>query len=180
MAVGSTNPAKVGPVRSVFARLMPGCRVVAVAVPSGVASQPTSLAMTRDGAVRRGQAALRAVPQALFGVGVEGGVDFDLGGRPWLVTVAAVADPSGQVTTGEGMRLQLPERFAQPLREGQELARLVDEAFGVSGSRTDPGAVGHLTRGVVTRRLLVKVAVAAALAPRLHPELYAHFRGSGS
>lgn len=179
MAVGSQNPAKVEPVRSVFARVRPGWLVVAVAVESGVCPQPLSLGETREGAVRRGRAALQAARGAVWGIGVEGGVDFDGGGRPWLVTVAAVVDRADRVSTGEGIRLQLPERFGGLLTGGRELADLVDEAFAAAGSRTDPGAVGHLTRGVVTRRLLVEVAVAAAVAPRLHPELYPEFRDEG-
>ena len=171
-AVGSVNPAKVGPARRLLHRLFPGCRVVAVPVASGVSAQPASLEETRRGAVTRARAALGRVAAARWGVGVEGGVDFDHTGQPWLVTVAAVADRQGRLHTAEGLRMPLPPDFARPLRAGQELAHLVDEAFGVRGSRIDPGAVGYLTRGAVTRRQLVTCALAGSLAPLLHPALY--------
>ena len=173
--VGSTNPAKVQPARRLLHRLFPGCRVVAVAVSSGVGSQPLSLEETRAGAETRAQQALQRLQAARWGIGVEGGVDFDSQGRPWLVTVAAVVDRRGRISTGEGLRLLLPSAFAGPLRNGQELAELVDGTFGVQQSRTDPGAVGYLTRGLVRRPQLVASALAAALAPRLHPWLYPEF-----
>ena len=176
--MGSTNPAKVEPARRLLHRLFPGCRVVAVTVPSGVRSQPLSLEETRRGAVTRGRLVLERVREARWGVGVEGGVDFDASDRPWLVTVAAVVDRRGQVSTGEGVRMLLPSAFGASLRAGRELAELVDGAFGVRGARTDPGAVGYLTRGAVTRRQLVASALAAALAPRLHPSLYPEFADS--
>lgn len=173
--MGSTNAAKVGPARRLLHRLFPGCRVVAVSVPSGVRPQPLSLEETRQGAVNRARLALERVAAAGWGVGVEGGVDFDAAGQPWLVTVAAVVDRQGRVSTGEGLRLLLPPAFADPLRDGQELADLVDRAFGVRGARIHPGAIGYLTRGMVTRRQLVAFALAAAMAPRLHPSLYPLF-----
>ena len=179
-AVGSANPAKVEPARRLLHRLFPGCRVVAVAVPSGVRPQPLSLEETREGAVTRGRGALERVQAARWGIGVEGGVDFDGSGCPWLVTVAAVVDRRGRVSTGEGLRLLLPSAFTGPLRGGQELAELVDQAFGVRGARADPGAVGYLTRGAVTRRQLVLSALAAALAPRLHSSLYPEFTESNT
>lgn len=172
VAVGSTNPAKVQPTADVLQRLFGPCRVEPVAVDSGVPAQPLSLEETRRGAERRARAALAAVPEAVWGVGVEGGVHVDEEGRGWLVTVAAVADRRGVVTIGEGLRLVLPDPMVSALREGRELAEVVDAWFGVTGARTDPGAVGLLTRGLVTRRHLVADAVAAALVARLHPDLY--------
>jgi len=172
VAVGSTNPAKVEPVGDVLCRLFGPCRVEAVGVPSGVAAQPLSLEETRRGAEGRARAALEALEDAVWGVGVEGGVHLDAGERGWLVTVAAVADRQGRISTGEGMRLALPPRMVRALLRGQELAEVVDAWFGTEGARVDPGAVGLLTRGLVTRRHLVADALVAALVPRLHPELY--------
>lgn len=172
VAVGSTNPAKVEPAAEVLRKLFGDCRVRAVDVDSGVSAQPLSVDETREGAERRARAALEAVAEARWGVGVEGGVHFDTEGRAWLLTVAAVADRRGVVSTGEGLRLMLPDRMAQALRAGRELAEVVDAYFGVTGSKVDPGAVGHLTRGLITRRQLVAHALTAALVPRLFPDLY--------
>ena len=172
VAVGSTNPAKVEPVGDLLRRLFGTCRVEAVGVPSGVAAQPLSLEETRRGAEGRARAALEALDEAVWGVGIEGGMHLEAGERGWLVTVAAVADRQGRISTGEGMRLALPPLMVRALLAGQELAEVVDAWFGTEGARVDPGAVGLLTRGLVTRRHLVADAVLAALVPRLHPELY--------
>ena len=172
VAVGSTNPAKVEAAGEALRRLVGEFQVVAEDVDSGVSAQPLSIDETRRGAEGRARAALEAVPEADWGVGVEGGVHVDESGRGWLVTVAAVADRRGTVSTGEGLRLMLPDRMVEALRAGRELAEVVDACFGVTGSKVDPGAVGHLTKGFITRRQLVAHALAAALVPRLFPELY--------
>ncbi|MEW6045921.1 MAG: inosine/xanthosine triphosphatase [Bacillota bacterium] len=172
VAVGSTNPAKVEPIEDVLRRLFRKSRVQSVGVDSGVRPQPLSLQETQEGAEARARLALEAVPGAKWGIGVEGGIHLDEQGRGWLVTVAAVADRRGAISTGEGLRLMLPEMMVRAARAGRELADVVDEYFGVTGSRIDPGAVGHLTRGLITRRQLVAVAVTAALVPRLFPDLY--------
>lgn len=172
VAVGSTNPAKVEPIEDVLRRLFRTSRVQSVGVDSGVRPQPLSLQETQEGAEARARLALEAVPGAKWGIGVEGGIHLDEQGRGWLVTVAAVADRQGAISTGEGLRLMLPEMMVRAARAGRELADVVDEYFGVTGSRIDPGAVGHLTRGLITRRQLVAAAVTAALVPRLFPDLY--------
>lgn len=179
-AVGSTNPAKVGAARRLLRRWFPGCRVVAVEVASGVRAQPLSLAETVEGARNRAWRALEAVAGASWGIGIEGGVEFDGQGVPWLVTVAAVVDRTGGCSVGEGGRLMLPRAFGQALRQGTELAELVERAFAQPGARTDPGAVGLLTAGGLTRRQLVAAALAAAMAPRLHPQLYGWPQGAAA
>ncbi|WP_324716634.1 inosine/xanthosine triphosphatase [Carboxydochorda subterranea] len=181
VAVGSTNPAKVEAVRQVLRELF-GERValVGVDVPSGVSPQPLSWDETLRGARGRAEGALREVPEATWGVGVEGGVHLEPDGRGWLVTIAAVADRRGRISHGEGLRLLLPDRMVEALRSGQELARVVDAHFPGGDARVEPGAVGYLTRGLITRTQLVRVAVVAALAPRLFPELYPSLAPSGS
>ena len=81
VAVGSTNPAKVKAVEAVVARSFPDARVRPVAVASGVSEQPLSADETERGARTRALSALAAVPEARFGIGLEGGVHFRRGGR---------------------------------------------------------------------------------------------------
>lgn len=180
VAVGSTNPAKVEPVAEVLRELFGECRVRPVDVDSGVPAQPLSFEETREGAERRARGALEAVAEAVWGVGVEGGVHIDEQGRGWLVTVAAVVDRRGAVSIGEGLRLMLPDLMVRAVNAGRELAEVVDSYFGVSGSKVDPGAVGHLTKGLITRRQLVAHALTAALVPRLFPELYPAYAEPGT
>src|SRR2546430_4333720 len=73
IAVGSTNPVKLGAVRDVMSRLAPGARIEAIAVASGVADQPWGDEETIRGALARAAAARDAL-DADLGVGIEGGV----------------------------------------------------------------------------------------------------------
>jgi len=51
VVVGSTNPAKLEPVRRVFAEVFPGLEVRGVEVPSGVRAQPIGYHETLQGAL---------------------------------------------------------------------------------------------------------------------------------
>ena len=57
IAVGSTNPVKIGAVRGVTERIVPGVRVEGIAVDSGVSDQPWGDEETIRGAVARARAA---------------------------------------------------------------------------------------------------------------------------
>ena len=56
IAVGSTNPLKIGAVKSVAAKLFPGASVEGIAVDSGVGRNPLTDAETLAGAVARAKA----------------------------------------------------------------------------------------------------------------------------
>lgn len=148
VAVGSRNPTKVAAVRAVLAATFPAAGVVALDVASGVRTQPLSLEETRRGALRRAEAALQH-RGADWGIGMEGGVDFDPAGRCWLC---------GAVTAA--------------VRAGAELGPVMDALSGESGTKERQGAIGILTAGLVPRQTGWQVALACALAPLLRPELY--------
>lgn len=177
IAVGSTNPAKVEAVRRVAAQAFPGASVHAREVPSGVRPQPVGEAETRRGALSRARAAL-ARTGADLGVGCEGGVALlrapgaARGGLPFLTNWAAVVGRDGRVGLGRGPGLMLPPLFRERLPGGGELGPLIDGLSGTPDSRTESGAIGWLTRGLVDRRHLWEVAVACALAPFLRPEAF--------
>ena len=57
IAVGSTNPVKIGAVHAVLARIAPEATVEGVAVPSGVRDQPWGDEETIRGALARAHAA---------------------------------------------------------------------------------------------------------------------------
>ncbi len=171
IAVGSTNPAKVGAVEAVARRAFTGARVIAVEVASGVSPQPLSAAETESGARTRAQAALAAVPQAAFGIGLEGGLDPATGGGD-LVNCCAVAARGGRTTVAWGVRFPLPPRVVERLMQGEELGHVIDEITGVPAGKGRLGAVGMLTGGLLTREELWVHAIACALIPHRHPELY--------
>jgi inosine/xanthosine triphosphatase len=172
VAVGSANPAKVDAARRVLAAAFPGTRVDGVGISPPVAAQPLGEAVTRSGAVERARAALRAAPAADMGLGMEAGVAFEGDGSAWLVNWAAALDRSGRLGLGRGFALRLPPPVAEAVRAGRELGPVVAGLAGVADLPRREGAVGFLTRGLVTRGQGWEVALACALAPWLRPELY--------
>ena len=73
VAVGSTNPVKVGAVRSVIERVWPDAAVVGLDVHTGVRAMPMSDEECQVGARNRATAA-RQLATADLGVGIEAGV----------------------------------------------------------------------------------------------------------
>lgn len=170
--VGSINPTKVDAVRALLPRLRADAVLLALPVDSGVSAQPLTLEETRRGAVIRAEAA-RAGRDADWGFGLEGGVDFDAAGQAWLCGVVAVA-PRGRATLhAYAPMLPLPAALAQRLRAGEELGPLMDRLTGREHTKTQEGAIGILTAGVVPRAESWRLTVACALAPLLRPDLYA-------
>ena len=171
IAVGSTNPAKVGAVEAVARRAFAKARVVPVAVESGVAAQPMSARETAAGARNRAAAALAAVPGAALGIGLEGGLEPTPGGGD-LVNCCAVAAADGRVSIAWGVRFPLPPAVVQRLLGGEELGCVIDEVTGVAGGKGRLGAVGILSGGLVTREAVWEQAIACALIPHRNPGLY--------
>lgn len=180
VAVGSTNPVKVEPVRAVLARAFPETRVVSVAARSGVPEQPIGVEQMRQGARCRALGALEelvaletdANGAERWGVGLEGGVVFE-DEVAWLTGAVAVVASSGRSSLAWSPRCPLPPGVASALRAGGELGPIMDELTGVVESKKKLGAIGYLTNGLARRSLSWEIAFACALAPFLHPELYA-------
>lgn len=170
VAVGSTNPVKVGAARNVFARLFDSPEITGVEVPSGVAAQPVGEGETMQGAVNRARAALAATG-ADWGVGLEGGVAFR-DGQCWMIQCGAVAHRDGRVHVGQGVQFLIPPVIARGIAAGGEVGPLMDQLTGTQDIKKKGGAIGFLTRGLVVREEMYTHIVAAALVPFLHPELY--------
>lgn len=153
-----------------LARVAPGARVVAWPVASGVGAQPRSDAETRRGARQRAQRARRAAGADL-GIGMEAGVAHSRRGT-WTVNWCAVATADGRVGWGRGAGLLLPPVLAASLAAGVELGDAIEQVTGRAGVRRREGTIGVLTAGLLSRQALWEAALAAALAPLLHPGLY--------
>lgn len=162
--VGSLNPAKLQPVRDVFAAYWPDAEVQGVTVPSGVPDQPLGEAQTREGAVNRARAALAG---ADWGVGLEGGVLLREA-EGWLFGVVAVALRREDRELLEVVRtaeLRLPPAVAARVRAGEELGVVMDGVLGTQGIKRGVGSVGALTGSQVTRADVWRQALTLALAP---------------
>lgn len=164
VAVGSTNPVKVGATERVLAEQF-DADVTGVAVDSGVAEQPRGRAETITGAENRAARALEAEPDAAFGVGVEGGVA-DLDDRPGLYCIMWAAVTDGEaVERGGGPALVLPDEVAGRIRAGEELGPVLDDLLDTEGISERAGAAGVLTEGAIDRESALVHAVACAFGP---------------
>lgn len=173
VAVASRNPNKKRAVEEAYRLFGIPARVVAVAKPAALPPQPVGLDVIVNGAMERAKAAVQVAEGAEHGVGIEAGA-VEAGGTHLDITVAAIADKSGQVTLGFGPAFQIPAIFLAEVLRGVELGVLAERHFrrGAVGYRE--GIIGVLTRRRVTRLDLNRAAVAMALVPRLpyNKELY--------
>ncbi len=162
--MGSGNRVKVAAVAAVVARLWPDAVVEGGSVPSGVRDQPMGDDETIQGARARARGAL-AKTGADLGVGLEGGcVELEDGGMrtcAWAVVVG----PDGREGVGGSLAVPLPQRVAELVRAGVELGHAMDEVTGGKDTKTNAGAVGILTGGLIDRQRAYEVLVTYAVVP---------------
>lgn len=166
VAVGSTNPVKLGAVRNVIHHLARAAEVTAVAVASGVPDQPWGDDETIRGALIRARSARDALGAEL-GVGIEGGVVAQSDGTVRTCAWAAVVSADGREAVGGSLSLRLPDAVAALVRQGMELGHAMDALTGQRDVKRGAGAVGILTAGLVTREQAYETLVAYALVPFL-------------
>ena len=164
VAVGSMNPVKIGAVRAVATRLDGGADVAGAAVESGVPDQPWGDEETIRGARTRALAAREAL-DADIGIGLEGGVVAAADGTVRTCAWAVAVSRDGREGVGGSLAMQLPTRVATLVRDGMELGHAMDAVTGTHNVKQGLGAVGILTRGLVTRQQAYETLVAYALAP---------------
>lgn len=173
--VASQNPVKINAARRGFEAMFPehSFAVDGISVSSGVADQPFTDAETLQGAFNRASSAKDVHPTADYWVGIEGGVhetDHGLAERAWVVVHAA----DGRTGKGSSGTFFLPEKIAELMRTGKELADACDIVFEGSDCRQSNGAVGLLTGDVIHRTSLYEHAMALALIPFKNAHLYPH------
>ena len=171
IAVGSTNPVKIGAARAVISLRWPDARVDGISVPSTVRDQPFGDDETIRGAVARAHAAREALGADL-GVGIEGGVVESPDGTMRTCAWAAIVDANGARGVGGSLAMQLPPRVAAMIRDGLELGHAMDQLIDAHNTKHGAGAVGILTDGMVDRQRAYEVIVTYALAPFVTPTLY--------
>ena len=172
ITVASLNPVKLRAAQRAFERIFPALcfDVDGVAVPSGVADQPLSLAETMRGARIRARNARAARPDADYWVGIEGGIeDTPLGMSCFArVHIIGADDREGP---GQTAVFYLPREVAELVRAGLELGDADDHVFGRDNSKQTNGAIGILTDDAVDREAYYVHAVIMALVPFKNPEL---------
>jgi len=171
IAVGSTNPTKIKPVKQVFAYHFKNVKVIGVNVASGVKEQPLTDKEMYKGALTRAKRSLQSIENADFGVGIEGGLhQYSYG---WLErSLVVIIDRKGNIGIGSSGGLVLPNKVIKEIKEGKNLEEIIDKIFGTERIGRGIGMFGVFTKGVVTRSEGVKHGVAFALARFLHKKLY--------
>jgi len=170
VVVGSSNPVKTEGVKIAFQQFFEDVVVEAKSVDSGVSNQPFN-AETVKGAMNR---AFNAYSEDFdFSVGVEAGL-FSLKDAMtgYLdVQVAAIYDGS-HITIGFGPGFEYPPAVVDEVLRGKEVGDVMSELTGIERLGEKQGAIGHLTKGAITRSELTSIAVTMALIPWVNPDLY--------
>lgn len=105
---------------------------------------------TMKGAANRAQAALAKHPEARYGVGLEGGIQ-KTGDRYFESCWVVVADANGKLGVGCSSKFELSSKFMGPILAGEELATVIDRLSGKDDVRSNLGAMGIISNGVLAR-----------------------------
>lgn len=170
--VGSKNPVKVNSAQQIFTTFFPDHEIhcQGIHAPSEVPDQPIGEDETRIGAQNRITYA-KQQHHADFYVAMEGGAaQFSYGAATFAYVVIANA---AQQSVGRSSNLPLPQVLYNALLNGEELGNVMDNAFNTRNIKQQGGAIGLLTNNHATRQSTYTQALTLAMAPFLHPELYA-------
>ncbi len=170
IAVGSTNPVKVGAARSIVERLWRDAVIGGYDVETGVRAMPMSDLECQTGARNRAQAA-RQLAAADLGIGIEGGVHEE-NGMMMLTAWTVIVDGDGREGIGGSGRIPIPEALARRVRAGEALGPVMDDVLNDQNIGRKRGAVGVFTAGLVSRQEALAIGVAYAMAPFVSPQLY--------
>ncbi len=167
--VGSDNSIKAQAVQKVFERAWGPTEVRLVSVDSDVPLQPFD-DDTAKGACERAQ---RALLDADFGVGIEAGLIWHKSLKLYFdVQFCAIVSPDEKLTVGHGSGFVYPETVIAQVLKGRPIGDIMSALTHIEKIGHKGGAIGYLSKNLLTREQLTEQAVLMALLPRLRPELY--------
>ena len=167
--VGSLNRVKCEAVEEVCRALFGDVTVRQHRIDSGVSHTPSTDQEILRGATSRAAGAFHASPADL-GIGLEGGIDPGPYG-PLLKGWVAVYD-GADMFTASTPAMPFPRHLFERVKEGRELADVMDEASGKKDVRSNEGAFGILTANRITRMQSFKLALYCPLAPIINKGIY--------
>ncbi len=173
VAIGSKNAVKVRAVKKAWTSMMGEAEFLSIDPPR-YTHQPVGLDETLDLARMRARYSLEQVG-ADYGVGIEAGLIKVYGGITGYIDtqVCVILDRNGLETIGFSAGFEFPpQATARAVRERVELGKTMEELCKRRDIGRMLGAVGVLTRGVITRTDLSFQAVVMALIPRINARLY--------
>ncbi len=160
--IGSTNRAKILGAQKAL-RLIGVSEIIPVKVETGI-DQPIGFKEMLELAIFRAEEALKRA-SADYGVGIEGGVLFDVG-YPIEGQVAIVLDREGFFGIGFSSLFPLPREFSQLLKK-YPLGEIMAMRLGIRDIGKTYGAIGYFTMGDMTRIELSYQATLMAIIPFL-------------
>jgi inosine/xanthosine triphosphatase len=169
IAIGSLNPTKIEGVKKAFAQYF-DVDVDSKNVESGVGGQPFNADVVK-GAINR---AINAYSTDYdFSVGIEAGL-FSLKNTltGYLDFQVAAIYNGFKLTLGFGPGFEYPSVIIEEVLKGREVGDVMERLTGIERLGEKVGAIHYLTKGVVSRSELTRMAVTMALIPWINSELY--------
>jgi len=142
-------------------------KVVGVEVDTGVAGEPWEEDVL-EGARNRARAALG---DADYGVGIEAGI-LNSFGEILGVQYCVIVDQKGAMTTGHGPGFRFPPKVLREIENGKNVSDAMETLTGIKEIGRKAGAVAYLTKGIMDRKELTRIAVLMAMVPRIRKDLY--------
>lgn len=148
-----------------------------MSVESGVPATPLSLDELMTGAQRRAKAAFTEAqersktPELIYSVGVEGGICV-FRGHAFLQSWACIFNGE-QVGFGSSGSIEIPSALSDAVvRDGADLADVIDSFAEQHNVRSNQGTWGILTNDLITREDSFELAAINALVPFLNTGVY--------
>ena len=174
VVTASKSPVKNEAVKIAFSKVFSETEFnfTAVSVSSEVPDQPSNNEETFSGARNRALNARKKINDAKFWVGIEGGVQKNGAGTEVFAWVCIISEAqTGKARTASFF---LPKKITDLLEKGYELGDADDMVFKQKDSKKKTGAVGILTKELISRSQYYAEAVVLALIPFINKELYGH------
>ncbi len=171
--VGSQNPLKIKGVEKAFSQYFDKVYVQGVEVDSGVSKQPFNADVVK-GAINR---ALRAYDESYdFSVGVEAGLFSLKNTNTGFLDFQVAAIYNGfKISIGFGPGFEYPPMVIEEVLKGQEVGVVMEKLTNIKNIGKKFGAIYFLTKGVISRDELTRIAVTMALIPWINKDLYRFF-----
>ena len=171
LCVGSLNPAKIRGVVSAFENYFKVVDVKGFRVETGLPPQPIGLDYIIRGAELRARGAMKEGCD--FSVGVEAGF-YELNSAFYDVEASYVVSREHGESLGFSPSFPIPRWFVYEIKRGRfrELEEIVDYLFSTENIGDKTGFISILTKGVVVRSELSKLATLMALTKILNKDLY--------
>lgn len=125
IAIGTTYPQKIEYLQFVLSEIGIKANIIPVKVESGISEQPLSKDATLKGSVNRAREALKKIPRADFGLGIEVGYHPNKQGNYEMFCCTSITDKNNVIQSCFSSRFLLPEFHQSVLKEGKYLGEYV-------------------------------------------------------